>query len=690
MAIALLLLCLTAPPLAWASGPGVHLLEADRVLDSLAESDPQWAELAELPLARSYLHFGAVSPDFEKATETIPFGHQHGLSYFLLEKAKLEKPEFRLFALGHLCHQGSDGAMEALIVPAFFSSAPIGLYSLFGEYADGRADSEGIIESFGDLVLGDWLSLVDMLFDFWYEDDEAKQRASELFYWYCEAGAEHFAMSVDCDLVKSELEGLLAKADGLVGMMSREEAKQFVQMLIDQPLEELVNLATSGMLTSMLSGQVEPGPEYDAEVERFKNSVFVDPEFWKLYEQLEMLGPAYALDALEVKPPSGSWPIYDANAIRCGNIQSIMNYAPLETQVIVGLTVDQLVYLDSEGEQITEVLPGDEAQTFTARVRFFSALPFEGTVRGAVRKDRPGFDQQGDEILGEADIMVAIDPVQYVTEPRSELEISFVADFDGALGYYVELYADDAKLPWFTTSWDRLWLIEELDFHREIYKSNFGTYGHWPPSLPLAEPDETPAVLFVKVSLAFAGGPVEGVTVSVAGSEPRTTKANGLAVFDELQPGETTIELSANGYLTPGPTQVLLPPLEQTFVELALLVDPAIRHADPYRSAAPRPPVSEAPRPPVLEVPRSPASHEDVTDGIVDKYDAPRPPVLDVVEDYEGEAEPAISGGGSGGCSHGSAAAVPWLITCFLLGAILSVRSVVAARGRQRRGRLES
>lgn len=684
-AAAVILLWLTAPAFAWASGPGVHLLEADRVLDSLAESDPKWAELAALPLARSYLHFGAVSPDFEKATDTIPFGHQHGLSYSLLEKAKSEKPEFRLFALGHLCHQGSDGAMEALIVPAFFSSAPIGLYSLFGEYADGRADSEGIIESFGDLILGDWLALVDMLFDFWYEDDEAKQRASELFYWYCETGAEHFSMSVDCDLVKSELEGLLAKADGIVGMMSREEAKQFVQMLVDQPLDELVNLATSGMLTSMLSGQVEPGPEYDAEVERFKNSVFVDPEFWVLYQQLDMLGPAYALDALDVKPPSGSWPIYDANAIRCGNLQSIMNFNTDEYDVVTGLIVDELVYLDSEGQQVGEVTPAELGESLTARVRLFSALPFSGTVRGVVRKDRPGLDQVDDDVVGEAEVQLEIDPTAYVVEPRTELEIPFVADTEGVLGFYIELFAGDSPLPWFTTSWDQLWQIGELDFTRDIYALNFGTYGHWPPSLPVAEPDEKPALLIVKVSLAFTGAPIEGAEVTVTGAGPRTTKANGLAVFDLPEPGEATIEVTADGYLTPGPTTVQLPPLEPTFAKLTLLPDPAVGHADPHRTAAPRPTVVREPKlgtdpPPPLDV------SDDVVPAETTGSEVGSPEAEDVQPGAEPEVESQPSGGASSGCSHRSTPGLPRAAIYLILALMLSLRSLGGAKGRRMPG----
>jgi len=38
------------PLLVSASGPGVHVIESDKVLQTMVESDPEWAALAELPL----------------------------------------------------------------------------------------------------------------------------------------------------------------------------------------------------------------------------------------------------------------------------------------------------------------------------------------------------------------------------------------------------------------------------------------------------------------------------------------------------------------------------------------------------------------------------------------------------------------------------------------------------------------
>ena len=534
---------------ALASGPGVHIRECDRVLELLIENDPYFEGLAQVDMAQSYLRFGALSPDFEKAVDSITFGHETGLSHHLLEAAKEKEPQFELFALGHLCHQGSDGAMESLVVPAFFGSKPIGLYSLFGEYSDGRADSEGIIESIGDLLTGDWFALVNTLYDFWFDGPEAQERAIELFQWYCAEGAAYHGKNTDCEQVQVDLENLLSKGDAIIGLMDREQALEFVAMLLDQPIEDLVDLAAGGLFSAMLSGELEPGPEYDAELERFKESVFVEPEFWQLYEELKELGPAYTLDFMKEKSPTGSWPIYNGKAILCGNLQSIMNFAPEAYHVTPGLVVDKVEYRDLDGVTLESVAPSPEGTEVTATIRFFSAFAFSGKVRGVVREDREGYDPSGDSVVGEASIDVAIDPLGYVVVPRSVLEIPFVAVSSDALGYYIEIYAGEAEKPFFTTSWDRLWSIGQLDLGRDIYKDNFGTYGHWPQSLPLDGVASKFGAVMVRVKDGQTLAPVEGATVTLATGFEKTTAANGIAVFDLVEAGEVTVQVTGpEGY----------------------------------------------------------------------------------------------------------------------------------------------
>ncbi|MFH1532937.1 MAG: hypothetical protein ABIK09_19610 [Pseudomonadota bacterium] len=550
--LAVMLLLLGSAPVQ-AAGPGTHVLEANAVLDVLVDEDPEWAALAALPFARAYLGFGAMSPDFRSACAEIDFGHQKALSYHLLNLALDEKPEFRLFALGHMCHQGSDNAMEGLSVAAFFSSAPVGIFSLFGEYLDGRGDSEAIIESMGDLVFGDWHGLVDVLFDMWFEDETAQDRAAEVFQWYCQAAAAFLGNDTDCALAQIQLEGKLAQAEGIIGLLDRQAAHDFVELLVSQPLEDIVELAGSGLLTSLLGEQGEPGADFDAEIERMKDSPLTDPGFWTLYGDLAPLGPAFALAQMEHQPPTGAWPIYDKEMVICGNLQSVMRHLPDEYAVTTGLTVDQVLWTKADGQPVSVVTPDVVGQTLIAKVRVFSSLPFSGTVTGTVRRDMPGFDNSGDDALGSVILSLEIDPAMYVTTPRAVLEIPFVADTAGALGVYLELTAGVDPRPWFTTSWDRLWSIEELLFASPIYKDNFGTYGHWPPSLPVETPVEAGASVFVQVVVAPTGPGIAGVELALELSSGglsmvlpgATTGANGLAPLDWVAPGALTVTTDA-------------------------------------------------------------------------------------------------------------------------------------------------
>ena len=153
--LAVLTFLAVSPRSASACGPGVHILQADRVLERLAAIDEEWAALAETPLARAFLHLGSIAPDIGQAVPGLTFhSHDVDLSYHLLDSAV--EPHQRLFALGHLTHQGADPACETFLTGTLMASAPLGLYDLIDGYDDAMGESEGLVEMFGDLVLGDY------------------------------------------------------------------------------------------------------------------------------------------------------------------------------------------------------------------------------------------------------------------------------------------------------------------------------------------------------------------------------------------------------------------------------------------------------------------------------------------------------------------------------------------------------
>jgi len=692
-----------SPGTADAAGPGVHLRECSAVLDDLVASDPEWAALVELPLAKSYALFGALSPDFDQASDALTFGHSRELSYHLLDAASDTAPEFKLFALGHLCHQGSDAAMHSINVAPFFASAAIGIFSLFGEYTDGRGDSEGIVESLGDLVVGDWLTMVDVLYDFWFEDETAKERAAEVLAWYCATGAEFLGKPTNCAQVQADLESKLAKAEPLLGAMSREEAKEFMTVMLASSMEDLIGLAMSGGFTSMLSGEVEKSAEFDSEVERLKQSVLVDKGYWTLYDSLFPTGVTFTRDLMAQKTPSGSWPSYDGNAVICGNIQSVMNYLPGIYKVKPGLTVDEVTWQDAGGMPLSEVAPEQEGKTLQVAVTLFSALPLAGKVTGIVRGDQPWLYTGTDPVLGKASVDIAIDPAQYITTPRTQLTVQFEADPQGLIGFYLEMYLDDEKQPWLTTSWDRLWFIEQEDSFRPIYRNNFGTYGHWPPSLPLAEPADHPAPIFVKVREAPDGPGIQGALVVAdlvpgqpdgpAGPGEGVTGTNGVAIIEMGGPAEFTVTATADGYEPAEPVTVQTQPLHETWVELKLLPVP---QPDPGPEAAlePGPEPSDAePVPdggwevwsePDTEAWTEPAP-DSTMDGVLGQDETGSPDAGPGRADVSAADADLVPPKKSGGCSAVNESPVTKASTALLLVllvALLAVRETTRRRGR--------
>ncbi len=681
--------------MAWAAGPGVHLRECQAVLTDLVATDPEWEALAKLPLAKSYVLFGALSPDFDLASEALTFGHSRELSYHLLDVALDTAPEYKLFALGHLCHQGSDAAMHSLDVAPFFSSAAIGIFSLFGEYSDGRGDSEGIVESLGDLVVGDWLTMVDVLYDFWFEDEAAKARASDVLAWYCATGSDFLGKPTDCAMVQADLEAKLAKAEPLLGAMTREEALEFVAMMLASPMEDLIGLAMSGGFTSMLSGEVEKSDEFDSEVERLKKSVLVDKDFWSLYDDIFPTGVAFTKALLAAKPGSAGWPSYDGNAVICGNIQSVMSYLPDYYHVTPGLTVDEVTWQDAGGNPISEVAQVLEDQKLQVVVTFFSALPLKGKVTGIVRGDQPGFYTGTDPVLGKASVDVSIDPTQYITIPRTQLTVQFEADPWGVTGFYLEMYLDAEKQPWLTTSWDRLWFIEQEDFYRPIYRNNFGTYGHWPPSLPLADPTDHPAPIFAKVRESPDGVGLQGAVVYVDpvpgqpegpfGSSSGQTGANGIAIIDMGAPAEFTVTAVADGYEPSEPVTIQTEPLHENWVELQLVKLP---EPDPEPEPGPEPLVEPQPESEweVRGEPFEEALGEtiaDVAGELPPKPDASGQQDTGQADLQDGEGEDAAWSGprSSGGCAAGGKPPSPGCGAAWLLSSLLFLGFVGSRKG---------
>ncbi len=567
---------------AWASGAGLHVREADRLLELLAAEDPVWAERAALPLGPGHLRLGSISPDFQWLSDELSFGHSTGLSFHLLEAAG-EDPLRQLFALGHLAHQASDAAGEGFVLPTLFGSAPLGLFDLFDGEDDALGESEGIVEGFGDLSMGDWPAVVDVLYDFWMEDEAVRPATRTLLLWYCEEGAAFEGRATDCDRVVEQIAARLDQVESFLGALDRAEAQAFVGGLLGSPLEDLTDVFATGVM-ALLGGEVgAPSDIFAFEIERFRHSALTRPEFWDQYEAMADLGPRFALDRFLHRPEQRSWPGWNANAIVCGNLHSVMQFLPQDFSVTPGLLVDSLQWETPAGEALTEVPPELDGSAAQVRVRLFSTLPFAGRLRGVVRKDRAGLDTQQDESLGEATLDLEVEPTLYQRGDRSTLVVPFTVDLAAARGFVFELYVGDAAGPTFTTSWDRLWTVGGFPLDRPGVLGSFGTYGHWPPSLPASEPAAELGALLVRVHVAPAGPGVEGATVELdPGGQVLRAGPNGQVVFPALEPGTYHLQGAAEGYLPLGDVSVDLAGGEERRIDLALHALPRVASPVPY------------------------------------------------------------------------------------------------------------
>jgi hypothetical protein len=569
---------------AYAYGPGMHCREADVVLDLLADSDPFWSGAVEADWARPYLSLGSMSPDFEYAVDGLTFGHSKGLSYHLLAAAEEMPVQYSLFALGHLAHAGGgDAASEQFVGPTVFAMEPLGMFDIVAGQDGARGESEGITEGFGDLMTGDYHRVADAFWFFWLEGEEAEVRGEDILYWYCQEGSSYSGTNTDCDLVWTGFQDLLAQVEGLLGGFDYQGTHDLIEMLLNQSPEDLADLVFAGSMGAFLDFEVTVGEHTEQEKDRIKNSILMDPSFWDFYEEMALIGPSATVFFYQNKPPASTWPTWSDKPQMFGNIRSVMNFLPESFAPWPNLIIDYVAYSTAEGAPVTAVGEAQKEEGLLAIVRLYAAFPFSGTVHGIVRRDQPGLDQANDDIVGEASLEMDVDPATYGEVQRDTLTIPFVAEADGAMGFYVELYYEEDTLPWFSTSWDAIYPSGVLPFNWTTYLDNFGTYGHWPPSLPVADAIESGATLFATVRVAPTGGGISGAEVSV-NDTTHFTLDNGIAAVEGLATGDYAISATAAGYETgnDGLLKVTMTEGEATWYELFFHAIPQIELPSPW------------------------------------------------------------------------------------------------------------
>ncbi len=569
-----LLTSLLIPTTALPCGPGVHIRESDSIWPALVEQYPNLADLRDTPMFETYLHLGAILPDFQWFLP-VQQGHSSEFSLYLISKAIDEEPRFLVTALGHLMHNSvSDPLCEQFWTPTLLASAPLGMVYLLEGYSNARGMSEGITEVLGDLLVGDWDALIDMVFDIFLEDENAEARGHEMIVWYVEHMNDYYASETDPEMVWQSLQDKVADYSMYISGLDRAMAKDmFHEMKGDTPAEA-ISLFTGDLVSKLAGDAAKRCEDFDTNIATVMKSALVEQWFWDVYADtlLSGLSSFWYLD--RVAPFAGTmlaedvsaavlgWPTWGGNPMISGNVMSAMQFHDDIYDVVPGLIVDDVVWMDEAGNAISRFTTDMMSQTLKVRVRYYTALDFSGEIRLVVKTDLPGLDQSSDEIVGQHTETVTLDPRGYVLGTRNTIEAEFQPVLSTIDGFYLELYALDNEGPWFTTNWDTMMAGGRIPVYQKIYRDNFATYGKWPPSLPVS-PDQRPedCEFYVTARTFGGGGPIPGTRITLAsqgasipGHEPYTqdASANGMVVFDHLSPGTYNITSTApNGYVNP-------------------------------------------------------------------------------------------------------------------------------------------
>lgn len=566
------LVLLMVPMMLLGSGPGVHVREADLAFQELVAQQPDvWQPVADAPLGLTFLRLGAVSPDFQWMTDELTFGHSKALSHHLIQEALASQDPLKLaFALGHMAHQLSDAAMESFMVPTFMGRAQLGMTAVYQDDPGPRGEGESHMEGFGDLVMGDWHAIIDVLYNTWLGTPESRALSLEMVQWYCQTGNAFLNAGNDCDLVVAGIVEKLDLLDQYLGGFNRSQAHALADTILLQPLPDLADMVAGGELLEMIGQEAMPGPFSAWDLQRFKQSEFCQDAFWDLYfEEMVHLGVTWTTQTVLGGSAGNSFPGWEPNAMTWGSIASLMRFLPDVYEVTPHLIVKGVSWYGPSMDPRSSISSSDQGQTFTMRLVFYASRPLTDTVRAAVLRDAPGIDRLQDTVVAEASVDVTIDPLTYVTQSTTVLDVPFMVDLQQSMGFYVEIYVGDQQRPTFTTNWDQLYTITEVDVSRDLYRNNYGSYGFWPPSLGRTDPPESaPSTVLVSLRQAPVGFPVAGSAVTLVPltpDEPLTvfTNAGGVAVFEGLPPGITydvVADVPADGWLAASSGQVTTQP----------------------------------------------------------------------------------------------------------------------------------
>jgi hypothetical protein len=476
---------------AFASGPSMHMREADRFITVL-ELQPEAGITYEpdfLRRDRRFLILGSIWPDIgrvlpraqsgQKVDEGLVDPHNRHFVEFMLADALADyeaSPWKVPFALGNLAHCTSDAVTQGLLVEHQAVRAGLGELDVVVGYGDDHpgGENEVLIEGGMEFMEPAFDYYVEMVQDFTLSIHGIGELAAAVTFfeqeWHAYFGGDDAA------------DGLPVVLDALTDFPNH-----FPPCAPHAPAP-LVRFARSGFLDLDALGDLSIDW---AELARLLAGPAGNRAFWDDYynEGFYQLTPTLLRTFQDGQPFFDDFPNWLALMMKSGVIQSLNQYLPDMPAGDDGRFIMALEWLpDDSTTPITSIDAASPPATVTLRVVFYETLG--RTASGDVATLRVREDSADAPALASAAGNVHVDPWQFDQIGPPQLEVSFdpsVAIADGAAGLFAELaYGDDPDAPaYFTTNWAVYEQIDQLDMTKDCYTLNYAAYGREPYSLAI-------------------------------------------------------------------------------------------------------------------------------------------------------------------------------------------------------------
>ena len=534
-----------------ALGPATHMRESRLYVANLS-TDPLPGEprgdltLLSDPANTPYLELGSIFPDLGRALSGSyfePHDRDFGWHVFSRGVEEMATDPWKLaFGLGYLNHLTGDITAQDVMTQYYATRFPFGemdvVQGLMDDHAGG--ENELVAEMWTEALqaeLSDYTDLATFFFQ--------AGRLTAVLDWYNELALEHFGPPTSKISVADQ------RTEALAWIRSWPMVIETVRANVADGI-----VAYAQMKVGLNAATALPSINH-YELQRILDMDVFGSDYWDEYPSyFRNLGP----HILRVINPSEhwytDWPNWSAQGMIGGSIQGLCAYAAdfsgNDRQVVF-----RAGFRDGGGSALVSFDRTNPPASFFAYAEVFNVYDDTVDIVVRVREDHPGLSIDDDPIVAECDVTIDTDLFDYSAVARDEIvcEVTPAASLDDVTGYTLEVARDDDPdgKSFFTSNFDLLRDIEEIDLDSAAYEAMFSTYDHYPRSLKIENPYFTVGwgTLWGRVTDADSGEFVEGALIATTGKTQDATNRAGWFQMDRIGTGQNVaLQITATGYET--------------------------------------------------------------------------------------------------------------------------------------------